>query len=244
MSSIHFPPIAPGNLNAIKAQVQSMPAATGAQKSLKKHVLKFLDEIADGCISKKDLKSLTGKIRKDLAKMASGGCGKPKGCCCSKGGDPIMNSVAFGYSAKSANGQTQSVSFAFAASSSGGGQVRSAKSRMMAQKMASLGKGGMSFERMVHEFMKDVVEEQQKKVKGLMKKAKAAAAAADGKGGGAGGAKGAGGKGGAAGENSMAVMMEDLKFEIQTLTQMMQALSAINNTMHQNSMNSIRKIAA
>ena len=178
--------------------------------------------------------------------MASGGCGKPKGCCGSKGGDPIMNSVAFGYSAKSANGQTQSVSFAFAATSTGGGQVRSAKSRMMAQKMASLGKGGMSFERMVHEFMKDVVEEQQKKVKGLMKKAKAAAAAADGAKGskGGGGAKGAGGKGGAAGENSMAVMMEDLKFEIQTLTQMMQALSAINNTMHQNSMNSIRQIRA
>ncbi len=102
-------------------------------------------------------------------------------------------------------------------------------------KLKNMAKGGgaMSFERMVHEFMKEVVKEQQEKVKGLMDKMKADSAAADG------GDDKAGG-----GQESRAIQMEELKFEMQQLTQMMQALSNVNNTMHQNAKNSIQNIRA
>ena len=49
---------------------------------------------------------------------------------------------------------------------------------------------------------------------------------------------------GSKGKESRATQMEDLKFKIQQLSQMMQALSNVNNTMHQNSMNAIRNIRA
>jgi|GEM_PF-1201286 len=114
---------------------------------------------------------------------------------------------------------------------------------------------GLTFEQMVHKFMMKQAKEQQEKVKGMMEKMKAADSKGGGKGGAAGKAGGAGGKGGAGGaggsggaegkgETSKAAQMEELKFEIQQLTQMMQALSGVNNTMHQNCMNAVRNIRA
>ncbi|MCP4502867.1 MAG: hypothetical protein GY822_23255 [Deltaproteobacteria bacterium] len=49
---------------------------------------------------------------------------------------------------------------------------------------------------------------------------------------------------GTKGEESRALQMEELKFKMQNLTQMMQALSNIGNTMHAGSMNAIRNIRA
>lgn len=46
------------------------------------------------------------------------------------------------------------------------------------------------------------------------------------------------------GKESRALMMEDLKFKMQQLTQMMQALSNVGNTMHQNAKNTIQNIRA
>ena len=118
----------------------------------------------------------------------------------------------------------------------------------------------MTFEQMVHKFMSKVVKDQEGKAKKLMEKMKASdgkekAGATDGKAGAAGAAGGkegaAAGKEGAAaggaegkGETSRAAQMEELKFEMQQLTQMMQALSGVGDTMHQNCMNSVRNIRA
>jgi hypothetical protein len=119
---------------------------------------------------------------------------------------------------------------------------------------------GATFEQLVHAFMKGAVKDQEEEVKGLMEKMKqqdTGSASGGGIGGFlrkitgmplkmlgldnlAGAATGEGSKG----KESRATQMEDLKFKIQQLSQMMQALSNVNNTMHQNSMNAIRNIRA
>lgn len=119
---------------------------------------------------------------------------------------------------------------------------------------------GATFEQLVHAFMKGATKDQEEEVKSMMEKMKQQDTGSNsgGTGGGflrkilggaakmlgmdnvAGAVTGEGGKG----KESRALQMEDLKFKIQQLTQMMQALSNVNNTMHQNSMNAIRNIRA
>jgi hypothetical protein len=117
-----------------------------------------------------------------------------------------------------------------------------------------------TFEQLVHAFMKGAVKDQEEEVKGLMDKMKKQDTGS-GSGGGIGGflrkifgaplkmlgldnIAGAITGEGKKGDESRATQMEDLKFKIQQLSQMMQALSNVNNTMHQNSMNAIRNIRA
>ena len=109
-----------------------------------------------------------------------------------------------------------------------------------------------TFEQMVHAFMKGAVKDQEDEVKELMDRMREQDRS---KSGGIGsffrglvskipivGSFLAGDQ--TKGKESRALMMEDMKFKIQTLSQMMQALSNVNNTMHQNSMNAIRNIRA
>ena len=198
-------------------QVQNLP---GLSDDVKKALQKIKDLYQKAISGQSVMPGAQMEVQKQAAQamsQAEGGCASGK--CGSSGGDPM--------SANAASGTKDPFNI----------QSQIEEDPLAMAKIKNMSKGGaggaMSFERMVHEFMKEVVKEQQEKVKKLMDKMKADAAAADG------GDKKAGG-----GQESRAIQMEELKFEMQQLTQMMQALSNINNTMHQNAKNSIQAIRA
>ncbi len=203
-------------MNALLDQLKQLP---NVSDDVKKKIQEIQDQFMKATMGQSPLPGAQMEAQKQAAQAVSqgeGGCASGK--CGSAGGDPMSASSV-------------------GADSPFNIQAKIEEDPLAMAELKNMSKGGaggaMSFERMVHEFMKEVVKEQQEKVKKLMDKMKADAAAADG------GDKEAGG-----GQESRAIQMEELKFEMQQLTQMMQALSNVNNTMHQNAKNSIQNIRA
>lgn len=205
--------------NALLDQLKAMP---NVPDDVKKKLQEIQDLFMAATAGGSQMPGANMQAQRQAAQAMSASEGScASGQCGSSGGDPMT--------ANSAGRSPENDPFNI--------QSRIEEDPLAMAKLKNMAKGGgggaMSFERMVHEFMKEVVKEQQEKVKKLMDKMKADAAAADG------GDKEAGG-----GQESRAIQMEELKFEMQQLTQMMQALSNVNNTMHQNAKNSIQNIRA
>lgn len=108
--------------------------------------------------------------------------------------------------------------------------------------MAEAGGGGAYFEDRVFALMCKVVEDMQKKIEERLQKLEKAAkeAEAEAESGGGGGGEGGGSKG----QESRNIEFEKIKFDMQKLSQMQQAMSNVLNTMDELAKSAIRQIKA
>ena len=111
------------------------------------------------------------------------------------------------------------------------------------QELGEIGGGGGYFEDRIFAIMIKVVEDMQKKIEERLTKlqADAAKAEAEAKSGGGGGGGGEGG-GAAGGQESRNIEFEKIKFDMQKLSQMQQAMSNVLNTMDELAKSAIRNI--
>jgi hypothetical protein len=106
------------------------------------------------------------------------------------------------------------------------------------QELGEIGGGGGYFEDRIFAIMCKVVEDMQKKIEERLQKLQKDAEAAESEGGGGGGGGGEGG----GGQESRNIEFEKIKFDMQKLSQMQQAMSNVLNTMDELAKSAIRNI--
>ena len=241
-----YDPSSLGGFDEVEDGDPDAPGAAAKSKGLKK-AMKALNALGGGGMGMMMLGAMLGGaaslagLGKMFQSMGLGGGGGGGGNNMNVGGGGGGGNNNVGGGGGGGGGGQSFNALSSNMSDVGGAGPKYGKKRIPPHLEALMHGGGLCFEDLVAKFMVDTVREMQNEAKAKMNEIKNSISKKDG-GGGGGGGGGTGGAEGGAGDDSRNLMFEELKYIMQKLSQVQQALSNVLNTMHEQAMSSIRHI--